>query len=964
MNMKYILYFFCLILISVQNVASEITHGFDSSVETTNSIQIKIEKSQPDTSKYRYIMLPNKMKVLLISDVKADKAAVSLDVFAGSSHDPVTRQGLAHFLEHMLFLGTDKYPEPNEYQSFISKNGGSHNAYTSFEHTNYFFDINPKSIEPALDRFSRFFIAPLFNSEYVNREMNVVHSEYMARIKNDYRRQRDALSEIVNPSHPVSKFSVGNLDILSNERIGNVKADLLKFHDEHYSANKMALVVLAPNSLDELESIVTAKFNEVKNSNRSISEHKEPLFTKGRLPLLLSIKPVQENHQLTVTFPLPSMKDYYREKPLNYISSLIGDEGEGSLLSFLKDKGWAEALMAGEGLSDQSGSSFNVTIRLTPAGISQWEKIVDLVFQKIELISKNGIEKWRWIEQKNLADIAFRFKETVSPSARVMQLSSQLHDYPSHLVIRGPYLYDRFNPELIYKLLDFLKPNNSLVTLVSPEIKANKVSKLYKTPYKLKKIKTLKRFRSEADLKLPLPNKFIPDSFEIKSKLKELTVDTPKLLVDNENFRLWHHLDSLYQVPKAQFYASFRIPLLKDANDASMLDLYLRIVNEKLKESNYAATLAGLNYGLFRKADKVIIFISGFDSKLAFLAKEITAEFFSPLFNQRDKTVPENNINLEDELFYRLRSELTREWQNIKKDSPYKQVASEVSYKIDTRSWSPQELAEAISSFDKNEFNGLIRTLFSDLTADFLIAGNINASEAKSIVKPMMSLFNDKPLEVGRQIYKVTAGEMLNSSLEINHNDLAILRYYQGRNDTALEEASIILLRQLISSDFFHELRTEKQLGYIVATVNQKVDRVPGIGLLVQSPDASLVRLGEEIDNFLLNFLDKLKAMTKEDFDKQRKAVLFKLQEKPKNLSEHLSRYWESIITLNYSFDRREKLIAAIQKISHQDILDIFYPLMIKSGYSFQIDSGNIFSFDKKQFEENREIFTFSTEDR
>jgi secreted Zn-dependent insulinase-like peptidase len=98
-------------------VASEITHGFDSSVETTNSIQIKIEKSQPDTSKYRYIMLPNKMKVLLISDVKADKAAVSLDVFAGSSHDPVTRQGLAHFLEHMLFLGTDKYPEPNEYQS-------------------------------------------------------------------------------------------------------------------------------------------------------------------------------------------------------------------------------------------------------------------------------------------------------------------------------------------------------------------------------------------------------------------------------------------------------------------------------------------------------------------------------------------------------------------------------------------------------------------------------------------------------------------------------------------------------------------------------------------------------------------------------------------------------------------------------------------------------------------------------
>jgi len=964
MNKIYTVLLCSLIFNSTQNLASETVNVFGNSQELIKNNQVIVEKSKPDTSKYRYIELPNKMKVLLVSDMKADKAAVSLDVFVGSSHDPINRQGLAHFLEHMLFLGTDRYPAPDEYQSFISQHGGSHNAYTSFEHTNYFFDINPKSIEPALDRFSRFFIAPLFNSEYVDREMNAVHSEYMARIKNDYRRQRDVLSEIINPNHPAVKFSVGNLDILSNKNISNVRDDLLSFHNEHYSANRMALVILAPKSLDELESIITAKFNEVKNTDKLQFRHKQPLFRDGALPYLLNIEPIQERRQLTVTFPLPSMRDYYQEKPLSYISSLIGDEGNGSLLSLLKEKGWAEALMAGEGLSDLSGSSFDISVGLTATGVKNWKEIINLIFQKINLISQNGVEEWRWAEQKKLADIAFRYKEPSSPSSRVMQLSSQLHDYPPHLVIKGPYLHNHFDPGLINKILNLMKPSNSLITLVSPEVETDKVSSLYMAPYSLKKFKNhqVQGFDLVKTLKLPLPNKFIPDSFEIKSKIINSSAGIPKLLIDKENYRLWHHLDDHYGVPKAQFYALVEIPSIKSATDAAMVDLYLRIVNERLKESNYAATLAGLNYGVFRQANKIIIFVSGFDSKLPFLVEEVTSELFSPHREQKDKEsklVLKNKTELADKLFYRLKSELTREWQNTRKDSPYKQVAKEIAYKIDNKSWSPEELSEAMLNFDVIKFNNFIHTIFYGATTDFFVGGNIDASAAKSIIPSTISLFESETLDSDRQIYKINSGEKLNSSLVINHNDLAILKYYQGRNDSLKEEASIILLKQLIRSDFFHELRTKKQLGYIVAVVDQKVDRIPGIGLLIQSPEASVIRMGQEIDNFLLDFFDKLKTMNKENFYKQKESVLLRLREKPKNLVESLSRFWGCIITRNYTFDRREKLIFALQKISHKDILNTFSFLMIKYGYSFQIDSGDSFSFDKKEFEENREGFSF-----
>lgn len=70
----------------------------------------------------------------------------------GSLSDPVNISGLAHFCEHMLFLGTKKYPKENEYSQFLSEHAGSSNAFTSGEHTNYYFDISHEHLQGALDR--------------------------------------------------------------------------------------------------------------------------------------------------------------------------------------------------------------------------------------------------------------------------------------------------------------------------------------------------------------------------------------------------------------------------------------------------------------------------------------------------------------------------------------------------------------------------------------------------------------------------------------------------------------------------------------------------------------------------------------------------------------------------------------------------------------------------------------------
>ena len=116
----------------------------------------QIIKPKNDNYEYHYKELSNGLKILLISDPKADKSAASLSVNVGSLVTPKEFQGLPHFCEHMLFMGTEKYPDESSYRNFIIENGGSANGYTSRDVTNYFFAVSNDAFDEALDRFSQY----------------------------------------------------------------------------------------------------------------------------------------------------------------------------------------------------------------------------------------------------------------------------------------------------------------------------------------------------------------------------------------------------------------------------------------------------------------------------------------------------------------------------------------------------------------------------------------------------------------------------------------------------------------------------------------------------------------------------------------------------------------------------------------------------------------------------------------
>ena len=566
-----------------------------------------IKQSPNDDRRYAYFVLDNGLKVVAISDPSADKAAAALAVFVGSFDDPPGRLGLAHFCEHMLFLGTEKYPKADEYQAFISGHGGTHNAYTAGDHTNFFFDIAPDQFDQALDRFAQFFIAPTFDAAYVDREKNAVNSEYQLYFKDDDRREQSVDVVTMNPSHPGARFSVGSLETLA----GDVRSDLARFYQTHYSADRMALVVLGPQALDVLRGWITSKFGAIPKRATAPPAKLPALYARGALPARLSFQTIKDVRELNFTFPVPSLDPYYQEKPGEFIANLLGHEGEGSLHQFLKSRGWIESLTASAARADASNGVITVSFELTRAGSAHTVEITAALFDEIDLIKRGALEQWRYDEQARVADLSFRFQEKQSPLSTVYRMAPDLRLYPARDVLIAPYLMSHYDPSLIDRYLAALRPDNVLIEVANPDVKGSSIEPWFKVPYTLEHVDA----PVHADvvgsaLALPQPNPFLPSRLDLIGRFDE----TPALAIDDPGLQVWLARDTSFGAPRANLFLALNLEDgIATESDAVDANLYARLVADQLNTFTYPAQLAGLDYAIAPTGPGFKLSIAGFN---------------------------------------------------------------------------------------------------------------------------------------------------------------------------------------------------------------------------------------------------------------------------------------------------------------------------------------------------------------
>jgi secreted Zn-dependent insulinase-like peptidase len=909
----------------------------------TAQLATALERSPNDQREYKQLVLANKMQVLLISDPGTRKAAASVSVNTGSRDDPKTRQGLAHFLEHMLFLGTEKYPEPDAYQAFISEHGGSHNAYTAFEETNYFFDVDADSLEPALDRFAQFFIAPLFNKEYVAREIHAVDSEYRARLKDDPRRSLDVFQQVINPSHPFATLSVGNVTTLtggvSPERApiaedklagayDDLRNELLDFYKRFYSANQMNVVVLGQEDIATLEKWVRARFTAVKNYKTDDIEIETPLFAADSLPRIVTIKPEKNTRSLGITFPIPDMSEHFRSKPAAFVGNLIGHEGKGSLLSFLKAKGWAESLSAGQGLSYKGGSTFNISITLTEQGLLYRDAILDALFQTIARIRKEGVQRWMHDEQALIAETAFRFQEQSPPIRYVSHISSNMHRYPAERILSAPYVLDKYKPRLIRKVLDALTPENALITVMAADLEYDSESPWYSTPYKVIKPDAflLKRWQIAGlspDITLPARNPFLAESFTQLPKREQQ--EKPRLIVENARAKLWWGQDQRFASPRSEQYYRFNTALVAEsAESAAKTALLVELLNDKLNEFAYPALLAGLDFALGQDSRGMTLRLAGYSDKQSKLLQEIVASLADGEFDQKR--------------FVSLKQELLRRWSNSSKRLPYKQLYGAVGETLSLGRWPEQAMIDAVQSLTLEDITSQQKALLQSAKLEALVFGAMSEKEAGEQLVMVMQLLdadtdNDRPAQA--QVLQLPARQVPARQLSIDHSDAAVLQYYQARDTSDKSRALYALTTQALKADFFQELRTEQQLGYIVFSTGLPLHKVPGMAFLVQAPRHSAAHVYDAIQAFLADFAerDDLNPLW---FEKQRGALVSDIVERPKNAAEQAQRFWAALSLGDTVFKRRERLLAAVKAVTLEEWL-VFYRRGMAAGKGAQL---------------------------
>lgn len=879
--------------------------------------------SPADKKIYSAFTLENGLTALVISDPDAEKAAASVNVAAGSYHEPVEHLGLAHYLEHLLFLGTKNHPEPDAYQKFISQHGGSHNAFTASRVTNYFFDIQPDYLEEGLSRLSEFFISPLFNSDYLDRELNAVHAEFSGTLNNDGRLKYQAMRQAFNPKHPAARFSAGNKHSL-NLNDPTLLVAIQDFYANYYQPTNLSLVISGPQSVEQLTAMAKNSFSQLTNNSAAdklITKEEASwpsLFAANSLPKLIEYQPIKTNYQLEVHFPLPDQKANYQQKAVNYLAHLLGEESETSLLTHLKQLGWANGLGAGGHFATGKEMLFSLSLDLTPAGSANKDQVLAMVFAQLEKIQQEGINKWRYAEIAQLAEQDFNFAENQPAVGQVIHLATQLKHYPIQDLISQTYLYKQFDERLIRNLAQQLTPENMLVIHTSPEIESKEQEKWLAAKYNLKTYQ-LAKLNPELGFQpqLPAKNTFIADNFKLEKITKLQAANSqqqPEKIYANKGIESWQGISDRFQQPKAATYISLQNPqVTQELNQRLLAQLAAKWLNNQLNAPAYPARLAGLDYSIYAHSRGLTLHLSGFNQQQPRLAKLMLEELLA--------------AKVEAASFERLKNQLVQQLANQQVSQPVQQLVNQLHNQLLTPSWSLDEQLAVANQLTATDLGNFLAEFKQQLYVQVFTWGNLSKEAnleltrlVEETLKPKLTA-TDVPLLSVKQLNQGIKKQQvkLNAS-----QDAAVFHYVQGATNNLTQEAAQLLALQLQKSEFFHRLRTEQQLGYAVYAASLPLITQQGSFYFVQAPNHSAEEVNAAISKFLQEDLHRLKNLSAEEFSQNQQSLAQKLIEKPNSLSEEASRYWQEIGLQRYAFDQRQQLANAVEKLSQEEVVRFY----------------------------------------
>ena len=828
-------------------------HFIEQSVDY-EIIRDKADLLYPDNSprKTLKIRLKNGLEAYLISDPEVQQSAASLCVEVGSWSDPENVPGMAHFVEHLLFMGTRKYPAEADFCKYIGERGGEYNAFTAHDRTVYGFCLNHEGLDGALDRLSHFFIDPLFSSSTIDREKNAIHHEFEDHIENDSIRIWRVLKETGNPLHPNAVFSCGNLKSLKEASSKEIK----EWYSKHYTAPNMNLVILSSMPLSELAKMAVKFFSPISSEIGEKYIYKEPFTSEKQKGHFTYVNPSYKSRSLQLIWEVPKeFAQGFSKRPMQLVQLALDHQGGNSLGSLLEEEDLAKELIVDYWRIEKDHVLFMVEVTLTKNGVEHVDDVIYKCFQALNHLKDKGIPYYLYDQLYDAEKKLLKSNSLQNSFDFVLQAASSLMDeelgtFPQKMSI--PSSYDK---SFLNRFVHSLVPDSCIFVLMAPvhesKVKLNTMEKWMGTSYTMRPISEarLSKWRdatSHPDIDLRASD--YEDREEIGSAWQEDENGEEVVAViesGSANIGL-SYIDDETSDSVSAFFCIDSLVCNNSIRDVGMTSLFVMELQQQLD-------------GIFPNNEENSFFwdVISNNSEFYLFLKALgdhKAEAFHGFFENLCRIV------VDHEGFEQVKAYYIDNYSGDPDPLEYAQAIAESL--LVPHSYTAVEIYNTIQTISFDEYRVFAGRFFSKIFVEGIFYGHLSEEEVVTywkLIESTLSLGDFNQVEgVSSRIEEITWTHPISVEKETHRKGNALLVVLNIGSITRENWAIQKIISQLLQDEFFEELRTKQQTAYRLyswgETFQDKLLQYVAIQSSTHDPRDLKIRVESFLHDFSLNF--------------------------------------------------------------------------------------------------------------
>ncbi|XP_003746382.1 insulin-degrading enzyme [Galendromus occidentalis] len=877
-------------------------------------------KSIADRSDYMGLHLRNGMKVLLSSNPETPTGVAMICVMVGSMTDPEEIQGLAHFTEHMLFMGSKKYPSEGALKTFVYGHGGNYNGFTKDDSTCYYFSVEADYLEGAVEILSDMFKQPLIQQSSSKREVHAVDTEYRRGLKTDYWRNLQIDKLTSDQTHDYHKFSVGNqktLDEGATKMNSTLAREATKFFHKYYSAGIMNLGLHGKQPLSELKRMAVSNFADVQDKGIPPANWDYHPFKRSNRKLIKRMSDT-EGHSLSLSFPMHDIS-----KQLYPLKTLLEHKDKGGLHRYLITKGWMRS-SSSQTKCIRGFCIFTTSFDLTDSGFNHWQDVVSHFFSYINFLKTHPLPDHYLQELDEILKIDYRFTSSFSLITQVQVMEKyNLSDLAS-----APYLLLDYEPHWIDEILHKLNPNNMRLMISSARFNGStdRLEPLYSTEFSIEDLSqsSLDDWKTSTEGQngyfYPPKNNWIPHNFSIHEKDEDWHA-VPKLLVDDDRVRLWYFQDTSFNSPRSKAEIYLRTNAIREDRSRMGVSLVEDCFKRSIEEEAYGPAIGGLTAYFQSDIGGFRITVQGYNERLPELANLVLKNFMT--------------FQLTEECFTLSKKSWLKNLKESERSSSslHSFIRGRLIYHELSRRWRERETAMIRCTLP--EARDLLNRIRRKLAAEVYVYGNIVQSDAYSVLnatKELLSVsearLDDLKSLAEHSMKRGTINRLREHFDEQTLNSVYV--YYEiGRREQTRNLVLTELFVNAIAAETSNVLRGRQQLGYSVGVVHERRSKTHGVAVYVESgSNTSFVesRIQDFVKRHVTTFLTD---MSEETFQQHLTALVTKKRTKPKNVYESGDRFTAEIIDGNLLFNRTEIEAISAEVLTKADLITLHRRYML-----------------------------------